>query len=330
MEDLEYRKYMLSIYNIIKEKDVTLANTLFVAYSLACQTRSGIYIPGNPDLMVPRAKDRYDSVIKYIDGKNPREYFISDFSSQKMEDNLEYVYYIACSILGESDELFEIFKDFVDNLCINDSKSILDGYCYKTIDPNKPSQYMIEIPSETSISSIACALHEFIHFYLLKHNIAFPKAYYEEILSILFEKIAADFVEQDLKEKDYIRKIESSRLDCIRYHNVNKKEELEAMRLFLQLVRQYSKNWQEHEQRMLLDYEAYHDKLAHSYGLGYIYAENLFLLYKNDKKTFIEVMKKIFSGEVTLQEALDDFNITTANKVVFDNAKIKIKEVTKK
>lgn len=329
MQDLEYRKYMLNIYDIVKEKDETLAKTIFVAYSLGCQTRSGIYVPGNPDLMVPRAKDRYDSVIRYIDSKNPREYTISEFGSQKMIDNYEFVYYIACSILGESEELFESFKEFISNIRINNSNSVLDGYCYQIINPDKPSEYMIEIPSEESISSIACVLHEFIHFYLLKHQISFPKAYYEEILSILFEKIAADFVEKDLNEKDFTKKIESSRLDCVRYHHVNNKEEMEAMRLFLQLIRQYSQNWQEQEEKMLADYKAYHDKLSHSYGLGYIYAENLFLLYKNDKNTFIEAMKKIFSGEVTLQEVLDDFNITTANKVIFDNAKIKIKGITK-
>ena len=321
-----YKSYVDGFYlSMLLEGDVKSANELLCAYTFGRELESGLYILGNPDLEDQRAKERYGRVIKRINDAEPKEYFDSDFESLDQKDVFECALSVLEAIFGPSKEMIDSFNEFKRYMDITNSNMILDGCSYKMMDETGIIKHQVLIPSVTNTSSVVCILHEFAHYYFQKNNIIYKKHYYTEILSILFEKIAADIMADKSGDSKFIKKIESTRLEGIRYHYITKKDELK------QLVRAMNNAEVERENasKLAKDYTDYSESVALSYGLGYIYAESLYNLYKEDEKAFQQKMREIFGMQTTLQSTLDYYDVNLSNKKVYEQVSDKIRNMTK-
>ena len=320
-----YEQFVINLASGMK--DSTSANDILIAYSYGRLLEQGVYISGNPDLENHRANERYHNIIKRVVEANPIEYLEKDFDYMDSDIVFEYTLDILKKIFGDSKEIIDAYKDFIKSIEISGDKSPMNGYVYRMVNTaNNTSIFQTVIPTIKSQSSVTCLIHEFMHYYFQKNDIEYKKAYYEEILSILFEKIASEYVEEDFKDKDFIRKIENIRLSSIHYHNSTKKDE---MKLFKKAVLSVNNSDKDNYIKFLEDYEKHHARMSESYGIGYIYAESLYNLYKSDLSAFQKKMREIFSRETSLQDTLDYFDINMCNKKVFEQAKNKIRLVTK-
>lgn len=320
-----YNDFIAGLSRFFGNTSETLSKEILMAYTYGIQLESGVYLPNNSDLKNPEFQKKYDDIIDKIVKANPKEYFVSEFKFMNTEEILEYVIFILFSVFGYSKEIEENYLEFARNIVLSHDNSPMNGYCYKIQNlDGKNLHYQVLIPTLSSMSAVACIIHEFMHYYFMKNNIPYKKAYYEEILSILFEKIASDFVVKDLPDKDFSKKIESNRLDCIKFHYTAKRNDLIFLRMLLKDLPE-----EVYAQKFLKDYASFSEKIAQSYGLGYIYSEGLYNLYKNEPSTFRRKMEEVMQKKSSLQDTLDYFNINMSNEKLLDSTNDKIKIIAK-
>ena len=319
-------KYEDFLYRIGSGSSQEEFSDLLVTYSFAKEVRNGNKSYENEDLKDGRSLDRYNKFIKFVTARNPKNYLMNDFATANQDYVFEMAAIIINKILGDNKQLMEEFMEFMSYIKVRESEEVLNGISYKMLnDLNGDIIYNVLLPSITNISSIVCIIHEFIHFHFQKNNMEPKKFYYGEILTILFEKIAADFLQEWNLDQQMIHKIENVRIDSLKYHYTTQKEDIKLIKQYNSMV---ELQYYEYTRRLYTEFKAYYDLLAQSYGIGYLYAESLFNLYKENPQEFQKKLNSILCDEMSLQEVLDFYNINTGNKQVFEDAKKKIRMVT--
>lgn len=300
-------------------------NEFLTVYSFSKQVEDGVYSIDNVDLRNPNSKNKYNKFISMITKKNPKNYTMKYFENMDTIDVFRYAMVILAYITGNDNRILEEFEEFTKTLIVKPHDEVLNGYSYKRTNLlDNTTSYEVIVPSITNVSAIVCLLHEFTHYHFQKNNMEEKKSYYDEILSILFEKLAGDLIEKLNLSKNVSQKIENVRLDCIKFHYTIQKSGIQDMKKYASVLKNEST---EYMKKFTRDYENYYTKLAQSYGLGYLYAESLYVLYKTDEFTFHKKIREIFNGDLSLQEMLDYYNINAGNEEVYNNARKRISKV---
>lgn len=281
------------------------------------------------DLDDQKALERYNKLMTFISKKPLKIYKFDDFEDYDEEFIFETFTEVIISIFGCNDKIVDEIKSFIQNIRYKESDEILDGYSIQML--NKVTgniEYSILIPSIRNLSAIVCLSHEFIHYHLQSNNLENKIFQYGEILSIYAEKIATHIVEEKKLDLDITKKIENVRLDGVVWHNVTNKQEVRNAVKLYSSIQGMDKNIQDIKE-IFFNYKKYSIALAQSYGIGYIYAENLYQMYLNDSKIATEKINNVLSGEDTLESILAYYNISTNNKETFENAKMKVRSIFK-
>lgn len=235
-------------------------------------------------------------------------------------------------------------NEFFSRRQISDRETIIDGCClvYKNLE-NNTLESIIDLPNDDNLSSIITMVHEFIHFHIFKHNISLEKKfYYEEILSIYAEKVAAKFIAEMNFQKDFERKIEQTRLECIKWHYIDRIEEENMVKALYQraktnhvfnlmdklFIQEAEKNlpWLKNPEDTIA-HDLYQKALAESYGFGYIYGEALSYYDSIDPMTTKNKVKETLNGRITIQNLLNYYDISM-NKKTIEIAKEKVNKMS--
>ena len=321
----DYEMFLDDVLNSFAEQSATVEyNELLIANSFANEVRAGRQTYENVDLRNP---ERYNKFIKFVIGRNSKNYLMDSFVSESYKNVIMLTAGVLNSIFGDDSKIIDEFGEFLSYIDFTNSREVLDGYCYQLTDTRDGGKYyQVTIPTLENISAIVCLIHEFIHFHLQKNNIEPRKFYYGEILSILFEKIAADYIQNIRLDLQMVHKMENVRIDTIKYHYTEKKDDIREMK---ELTQNVDPRYFEFSKRLYTEHKAYYTLLAQSYGIGYLYAESLFCLYQENPQQFKQTLREVLYGEKFLQEVLDYHNINADNKDVYETAKKKIRLMTK-
>ena len=306
--------------------------------SFGYDVQKGLIKPEITDLSSKETQRKYNSYIDSIAAFKPREYQTSDFSDIKYEDFINLTIQIIEKIFGNIDIKAELIEFFNTIHCSN-SPEILNGIALTIKDDKNKITRITEIPNVSKISSIVTIIHEFIHFHCHKMNMDFnKKTYYEEILSIYAEKMAASVISNLQRSPEFLRKIEETRLESIVWHYKVHPSELAFAIESYNEAKRHSKDpefrkymgivennlpWIKSPSRIKTVLQ-YKENLRASYGLGYLYAESLLRYYIMDPKITETAVRQTLVGDKTLKELLDYFDISANNDQVYDRVQQKL------
>ena len=137
-----------------------------------------------------------------------------------------------------------------------------------------------------------------------------------------------------------VRKIENTRLNGIVWHYKDRFEEMTALQKIYNKAKKGfvppSTSIEEMEKEcpwlkggsIKESYNIYRDNLAYSYGFGYIYSENLYKKYQEDKEKTTYDINKVLNGDERIDSLLKNYNIGI-NQQSITVAKQKVKSITK-
>lgn len=319
-------------------------NDIIMYYQEQCNL--GIYEKENIDLNNPIAEGLYNHYIDNICSSNALEFFKNDFAPKETKEITDKTVQIICYIFGEDNFILNEIKNFFQSLIVTPTDLVMDGLCLKgnlKENTNTP-YYAVKIPPLTDESVIICLVHEFIHYHCLNNNIDMNrKKYYEEILSIYGEKMALYLLEKESNTTDLTRKIENIRLGTIKWHYIDHIAEIEQIKNFYQYLckmnsiphsgveeskKEFENNYPWVKSKKGIETFELYDKIKReSYGIGYLYSENLFQKYLNDKKQ-LSKMQSVLKGNTYLQDLLNYYNIIADNKDIYIPVEQKIKRLT--
>jgi hypothetical protein len=310
--------------------------------SFGQEVEDGIIKPENIDIQSNNARTKYNRYINSITNLKPREYKTSEFETLGKKYIFEKSFTIIISIFGEKS--IPIALDYFQHLTTSGATEVLDGISLTVVDKRDGSEMkMVEVPDFETSSNIVTIVHEFAHYYLNKLGVDFnKKRYYEEIMSILCEKIASQIVELHTCERDFYNKITEHRLEGISWHyNSN----LTAMNGLLieheRMKRQASKDFltrmqlTSFEEQMpffktakgISALKGYYQNMADGYGIGFLYSESLLARFLDDEHSFRIQLDKLTSNEQGLQQMLDYYGINARNNSVYDTVNTRIEEI---
>lgn len=311
-----------------------------MAQSYSKDIEKGKYIKDNIDIKSKRANNGYNSYIDKLIKFKPKEYFQDSFNSLTESEVIDISFSILLYIFKDEKLVAEVFSSFLDVLHISKDNSILSGGSFE-ITRNGITKRFVELPSINNTSSIVSLIHEFIHYFCGIYDIdTNRKFYYRELLSIYAEKVAIHFIEKQKLQSDIKRKIEETRLEGIVWHYTIGLEDYNTAKKLYNKIKNAPDS--HHKQQYLANlvrdmpflvnkeldkkYVQYRKALSESYGIGYLYAENLFKIFleqneKNDK------INGILTSKLKLQDVLDFYNINCENHLVYQPINQKLKKL---
>ena len=309
--------------------------------SFGQDVKNGKIKPENTDLQ-GNAKVKYDRYIKTVKDIKPKTYLTTEFSNIGKKDVFETAFKIIISIFGEKAVPHAI--EFFQHLIPSGAKEALDGISLTIIDKRDGSEVKaIEVPDFETTSNIVTIVHEFAHYYLKQINLDFnQKRYYEEIISILCEKIAGLIIDVNTSEKDFYNKITEQRLDSLSWHYGENLPMLQnILNEHAQMQRLAKKDLfamiqlQSFEQQMpflktaqgISVLKGYYQNMADSYGMGFLYSESLLARYEDDHRTFRLQFEKLLSQELSLQQLLEYYGITAKSNSVYETVYKRLDEI---
>ena len=310
--------------------------------SFGDEVDSGIIRPENSDIQSNKARTKYNRYISSLTDIQPREYLTSEFEEVGKRYVFEKSFQIIVSIFGEKAIPFAF--DYFKLLVPSGAKEVLNGVSL-TIEDTRDGSIIeqVEIPDFETTSNIVTIVHEFAHYYLNKIGINYnKKRYYEEIMAILAEKIAAQVVQLHACERDFYDKMTEHRLETITWHyklhlpemesllsEVSKLEkrsktdpfarmQLEGLKLQLPLIR---------TGKGVSAIRGYYQNLADGYGIGFLYSESLLAKYLDDEKAFHAQLAKVTGHEIGLQQMLNYYGINATSNEVYDRVNTRLEEI---
>lgn len=285
---------------------------------------NGIIDPKIYEFEDKKSKRNYDQIINMIEYVNPKEFKTTDFNSITKEEMFEIFCIVVEKVFG--DYGVSKIKSFIESFQYQDTNEIFNGVTSKIYDSIKKEfvGVIVAMPKAKVTAIVVTMFHEFTHYLFHEFDYNFNgKKYYVEILPIFSEKVISSFIEDALKEKNFTKKIESTRLECINWHhNINPKLVDSFINLYTK--NNYLKNnifnenslhgWIKSPKGIELK-KSYDKNLKASYGIGYTYASMLYSRYIDDEKSVKDTLKRIYEKDITIQDALDKYNISLRNRV---------------
>lgn len=308
------------------------------------EVKTGKVDPINYDLQSNKARSKYNKYIQDVIAIQAHEYEVTDFKKIGRND----VFYFTCKVIvilfGE--KAIPALYEFFARVFSSDVKSVLDGVSLTFQDKMTGAiEHIIQVPDINTCSTIVTLVHEFVHFYFKKYNIDFhKKRYYEEIFSIYGEKVACALIAKQQFDPRFVQKIEESRLEAISWHYQKQiPAAKEVLAMYQTLKKKRNLSFPEYMHVMSMEQklpilknpkgpkvlEQYYQNLADSYGIGYLYGENLFQKYQEDAISIYHQTQALLSGETTINEILNYYGISTQNQETYENVEKRLLQVRK-
>ena len=310
--------------------------------SFGDEVDSGIIRLDNNDIQSNKARTKYYRYISSIKSIKPREYLTSEFEVLGQEYVLEKSFEIIVKIFGQ--DAIPFICEYVKLLVPSGAKEVLNGVSLTIQDTRDGSLIeQVEIPDVETASNIVTIVHEFAHYYLNKVGIDYnKKRYYEEIMAILAEKIAAQVVESHACQIDFYNKMTEHRLETITWHygthlpeveylleECSKLEkraandpiariQLDALKTELPLLR---------TAKSISTIRGYYQNLADAYGIGFLYSESLLAKFLDDENAFHRQLARVTKREIGLQQMLNYYGINGTSYEVYDRVNNRIEEI---
>ncbi len=306
------------------------------------EVESGIIRLDNNDIQSNKARTKYNRYISSIKSIQPREYLTSEFEVLGQDYVLEKSFEIIVKIFGQ-DSIPYIFE-YVKLLAPSGAKEVLNGVSL-TIEDTRDGSLIeqVEIPDIETASNIVTIVHEFAHYYLNKIGIDYnKKRYYEEIMAILAEKIAAQVVELHACQIDFYNKMTEHRLETITWHYGKHLPEVEH--LLGECTKLEKKAVNDPVIRMQLEglktqlpllrtgkgisaMRGYYQNLADGYGIGFLYSESLLAKFLDDENAFHRQLARVIKHEIGLQQLLNYYGINGTSYEVYDRVNNRLEEI---
>ena len=315
------KDYELFLAKTSRELDEEEQINLSTAYEHSKLIKSNYYSKFH-DLDEIKQREKYNKYIKIIIAKQIAKYDITSFEKINEAEITKYFMNILNIIFGDINKISKEIDIFLENMVINeDTLDPMNGYSLHAVNTITGEEgYNIIIPSMNNLSVISCLSHEFLHFHFQYNKTECKMFQYGEILSIFAEKLAAEMISKN-NDESMIKKIESIRLDTIKWHYKDKVDETNKYKGQIKYLNDiYTK-------RMIEESLLYENDLSLSYGLGYLYAEHLFQLFIDNPSSVSIQLQKVLYGEESLENLLGYYNISTNNKETFEIAKKKIRKI---
>lgn len=273
------------------------------------------------DLSDEKQRERYNKIIKLITSKNYIKYGNDAFLQLDFEKITKLFLYILNNIFGDLNKIEKEIELYLKSIQIRNGAEPMDGQAFEIVNTDTGEKFhKIMIPSPNNLSSVVCLCHEFFHFIFHAKDNDIRTFQYIEILSIYAEKVASHILSTKI-EPSTEKKIETIRLECIKWHYTKSKEDAQDIKNIIKKVQS------EEAVRFGNDNLIYGLHLSQSYGIGYIYAEYLYQQYLDNPKLVSEKLLPVLYGEQPLSSLLNYYNISTNNKEVFEVAKKKIRTI---
>lgn len=305
------------------------------------QKRNGLIVPTAPEIKVPKINKKYFNWAKKLTELNPREYLENEFNKMDAKDIIERAAYVIVNLLGK--DALNQFEDFLDTIEIIDSPSVLNGVVLEGLNPETNERIMHKtcIPNINVEAHAIVLVHEFIHYYSKVKKIEDnKKQFYLEILSVFSEKYAIEKLREIVTDKDFEKKLISSRLDGTLYHfneapvvnketidfyNKIKRGKDPSVAAKLEELLPWIKSKETIED--MWDYRA---SLRDSYGLGYLYSDALLEKCLDDENNVKATIKKYFDGDMSIEEVLKYYDIRADKFELYDKSYNRAKSILKK
>ena len=294
--------------------------------------RRGKINPVNTDLQSNNARNSYNGYLNGIIRLQPKEFLVTDFETVDFSIFRDLCIEIVALVFGE--EFIEDFVLYFQTIRQNGSKEFLDGIVisYGMEGTDEVIGRETEIPNISCLGCIVTVMHEFVHFLASKYKMDFnKKRYYEEILSILVEKITADYLTHCTSDKEVSRKVNLTRLESIKFHYENLTQIEQVFELYNSQKKQgdnllslalLERKFPFFKNRRSINYWR---NLADSYGMGFLYSESLFSIFYSDPKELLIGLRKTLKGDLELRKFLSRYQINANNDEVYEKANLRIK-----
>ena len=279
------------------------------------------------DLNDKKAKKNYDNILNVIKMVNPREFKTKDFEKCDKKIMYDVFKYLVDKVYGNYG--LNVFDDFINTIHYQETNQFLNGVTSKIYNKNEHKFLgtITALPNANVTGVIATMFHEFTHFLFNSLGpVIDKKKYYGEILPIFSEKVASQHLEEIFNDKKINDKIESTRLECIKWHYVDNPKQVkdfielyERSTTFYKCLLAEDNYWVTSKEDILLK-KSYDENLAASYGIGYIYANMLYEMFKNDENDAKETLKKLYYKDMDLNDTLSRYNISLRNMDVCNKA----------
>lgn len=303
---------------------------------------SGIVRLENTDIQSNKARTKYNRYINSIKSIEPREYLTSEFENLGGKYVFEKSFEIIVNIFGQ--DAIPYALEYFKLLVPSGAKEVLNGVSLTVQDTRDGSLIeQVEIPDFETASNIVTIVHEFAHYYLNKVGINYnKKRYYEEIMAILAEKIAAKTVGLHTCQSDFYDKMTEHRLEIISWHYGQHLSEVEFLLGECSKLERKAAN--DPLARMKLEglrtqmpllriskgisaIRGYYQNLADGYGIGFLYSESLLAKFLDDEHTFHRQLSRVTNHEVGLQQLLNYYGINATSYEVYDRVNSRLEEI---
>jgi hypothetical protein len=306
------------------------------------EVESGIIRPENTDIQSNKSRTKYNRYISSIKDINPREYLTSEFEELGQRRVFEKAFEIIINIFGQDSIPYAL--NYFKLLVPAGTKEVLNGVSL-TIEDKRDGSLIeqVEIPDFETSSNIVTIVHEFAHYYLNKIKISYnKKRYYEEIMAILAEKIAAKTVQLHTCESDFYNKMTEHRLEIITWHygkhlpeteffvsEIAKLEKRAKTDMFarIQLEQIRSQMPVLRTAQGISAIKGYYQNLADGYGIGFLYSESLLERFLDDEHAFHIQLAKVTNHEIGLQQMLNYYGINASNNQVYETVDKRLEEI---
>ena len=308
-------------------------------------SKKGLIYPTTLDFQSQKIVKKFNTWINKVNDLNPQEYFINSMKILGNEMVVKLSLKIIMDIFGKNEDIQQEFFNFFETVTTENLDSLLDGMrltCYDTTNGNIAFE-QTTLPNLNYASSVVAIVHEFAHYFCSKRKLEpAKKRYYNEIISIYCERYAVIFMSQFLQDPEFIKKLESTRINLIVWHQIIHPQEintvLEEYRNLpktggteVDLVKsavEYNFPWIKTSQGIIA-MRGYKKCMADSYALGYLYASALQRMSLVDEANVKKNMQLFFKGEKSLEELLKYYNIASDNYSIYDDSYQELKKVLK-
>lgn len=303
---------------------------------------TGIIRPDNVDTQSNKARTKYNRYINSITSIAPKEYLTSEFEELGRRRVFEKAFEIIINIFGQ--ESIPYALEYFKILVPSGATEVLNGVSLTVKDTRDGSLIeQVEIPDFETSSNIVTIVHKFTHYYLNKIGIDYnKKRYYEEIIAILAEKIAAKTVQLHTCERDFYDKMTEHRLEIITWHYGKHIPEMESLLSGLSKLEKEAKTdpiarIKVESIKLQLPFirtakgisalRGYYQNLADGYGIGFLYSESLLARFLDDEKTFRTQLSRVTHHEVGLQQLLNYYGINASNNQVYETVNTRLEQI---
>lgn len=305
--------------------------------------KNGTIYSTTKDLDKASVSKKHENWIRKISELNPKEYDVSAMEKIDKEIVLEITLDILIKIFGEN--IGESYIEYLKSIEVTNQKTLLDGMASKVGIKNPETNNLdlfdiTFIPNINYLSSVVVLIHEFMHYYTYKKEVnEGKKRYYNEILSLYGEKYAINYLSELVKNKEFLKVMESTRVEGILWHYIISPSEMETI-IKLYRTAKNNKDYQmlyqiEKDLPQLFTEEgikyikSYRKCLADSYGIGYLFADALYKKGLDDSSILRTNISSYYNGDKSLQEILNYYNISTTNFKLYDDTYDYLKKVLK-